>query len=66
MGRTGDQSLTSSQNKTLAETDTNNVAVYLFEVDHDKEYRYQGLIKLAGPPYQETQQAKTPRNWRIH
>jgi 5-methylcytosine-specific restriction protein A len=63
MGRTGDQSLTSSQNKTLAESDTNNVAVHLFEVDHDKEYRYQGLIKLAGPPYQETQQdeSKTDR-----
>ena len=63
MGRTGDQSLTSSQNKTLAESDTNNVAVHLFEVDHDREYRYQGLIKLAGPPYQETQQdeSKTDR-----
>jgi 5-methylcytosine-specific restriction enzyme A len=63
MGRTGDQSLTSSQNKTLAESDANNVAVHLFEVDHDKEYRYQGLIKLAGPPYQETQQdeSKTDR-----
>jgi 5-methylcytosine-specific restriction protein A len=55
MGQTGDQSLTSTQNKTLAESDTNNVGVHLFEVDREGEYRYQGLVQLAANPYQEMQ-----------
>lgn len=55
MGQTGDQSLTSSQNKTLAESNMNNVGVHLFEVDREGEYKYQGLVKLAANPYQEIQ-----------
>jgi 5-methylcytosine-specific restriction protein A len=55
MGQTGDQSLTSTQNKTLAESDRNNVGVHLFEVDREGEYRYQGLVELAANPYQEMQ-----------
>jgi 5-methylcytosine-specific restriction protein A len=63
MGQLGDQSLTYSQNKTLAEISTNGVEVNLFEVDKEGEYRYQGLVELAGKPYQETQpdQSKTDR-----
>ena len=59
-----DQSLTSTQNKTLAESNKNNVGVHLFEVDREGEYKYQGLVKLAGNPYQEIQpdQFKTDRN----
>jgi 5-methylcytosine-specific restriction protein A len=55
MGQLGDQSLEASQNKTLAQSATNGVAVHLFEVDRDGEYRYQGRVQLADKPYQETQ-----------
>jgi 5-methylcytosine-specific restriction protein A len=63
MGQLGDQSLTYAQNKTLAEISSNGVEVHLFEVDKEGEYRYQGLVELAGKPYQETQpdQSKTDR-----
>lgn len=55
MGQTGDQSLTASQNKTLAESGKNGVGIHLFEVDREGEYRYQGLVELASFPYKETQ-----------
>ena len=55
MGQSGNQSLTYMQNKTLAESLTNGVDVHLFEVDKEGEYKYQGLVVLAGKPYQETQ-----------
>ncbi len=57
MGLTGDQSLDFAQNKTLYESDTNNVDVFLFEVFRRREYVYQGRIKLAKDPkpYQEQQ-----------
>lgn len=54
MGKTGDQTL-SSQNRTLAESDTNGVDVHLFEVLKPTQYIYHGTVKLCGPPYQETQ-----------
>lgn len=55
MGTEGDQSLNFAQNKTLAESDTNGVTVHLFEVFEEKKYTYQGVVKLAGKPYQEVQ-----------
>lgn len=55
MGTNGDQSLLFAQNKTLAESDTNGVGVYLFEVFIDKEYTYVGPVELCGAPYQEPQ-----------
>jgi len=55
MGMTGDQSLYFMQNKTLAESITNGVAVHLFEVFEDKIYTYIGQVELAGSPYTETQ-----------
>lgn len=55
MGQAGDQSLEAAQNKTLAQSPTNGVAVHLFEVDREGEYRYQGQVQLADKPYQETQ-----------
>ena len=55
MGQTGDQSLSFSQNRTLAESNQNGVEIHLFEVDVDKEYKYQGIVQLAGAPYQEKQ-----------
>ena len=55
MGKVGDQSLDSSQNKTLAESNTNGVDIFLFEVMDSSKYTYRGLVKLSGSPYQETQ-----------
>jgi 5-methylcytosine-specific restriction enzyme A len=55
MGTSGDQSLTFGQNPTLANSDSNNVQVHLFEVFKSKEYHYQGIVKLSSQPYQEQQ-----------
>jgi 5-methylcytosine-specific restriction protein A len=43
------------QNKTLAESLSNGVDVFLFEVFRPKEYTYIGPIELAGSPYKERQ-----------
>ncbi|MET0016468.1 HNH endonuclease [Oscillibacter sp.] len=55
MGKTGDQVLNGNQNKTLAESATNNVEVHLFEVLQLSKYIYQGVVQLCGKPYQEKQ-----------
>ena len=55
MGQQGNQSLSNAQNKTLKESRTNGVAVHLFEVDREREYRYQGEVELASDPYPEIQ-----------
>ncbi len=62
MGQTGDQSLSFMQNKTLAESETNGVEIHLFEVDREKEYRYQGRVSLAGEPYTEIQPDQNKKN----
>ena len=63
MGKTGDQILSGTQNKTLAESNTNGIEIHLFEVDNPGEYKYLGVVELAGQPYQEIQpdQNGTPR-----
>lgn len=55
MGQTGDQTLEGNQNKTLFESRTNGIEVYLFEVLVPAEYLYQGLVELCEEPYQEQQ-----------
>ncbi|EQB8942034.1 HNH endonuclease [Vibrio parahaemolyticus] len=55
MGTKGDQSLEFAQNKTLANSNTNGVDVYLFEVFRNKEYTYAGQVTLAAKPYSEKQ-----------
>lgn len=55
MGSSGNQSLSFGQNKTLNESKTNRIPVYLFEVFKTKEYVYQGEIELVDNPYQEIQ-----------
>lgn len=55
MGAKGDQSLTFMQNRTLAESPTNGVDIYLFEVFEPKGYHYVGQVELAGDPYPEEQ-----------
>ncbi|WP_338472815.1 HNH endonuclease [Niallia sp. XMNu-256] len=54
MGREGDQTLT-SQNLTLAQSNSNGVEVHLFEVFEPQKYVYMGIVELAGEPYQERQ-----------
>lgn len=55
MGKNGHQSLSFHQNKTLAESNTNGVDVYLFEVLRPQEYIFMGQVQLAAQPYQEEQ-----------
>lgn len=54
-GRRGDQSIDKGQNKTLKDSNSNGVEVHLFEVFKKREYIYQGIVKLAGEPYQDEQ-----------
>ncbi|QZP07697.1 HNH endonuclease [Caenibius sp. WL] len=55
MGQTGHQSLSFMQNKTLAESPVNGVAIHLFEVHQPQTYTYVGEVSLSGVPYQEVQ-----------
>ena len=55
MGKSGDQSLTFMQNRTLAESSANGVGVHLFEVHKPKVYSYVGQVELTSKPYQDTQ-----------
>ena len=55
MGLEGDQDINSAQNKTLAESGTNGVDVFLFEVFEAGKYIFQGKVELAEAPYQENQ-----------
>jgi len=55
MGLKSDQSLSATQNKTLADSKTNGVEVHLFEVYESGQYLYQGIVELSDKPYQEPQ-----------
>lgn len=55
MGKNGDQDINFSQNRTLNESKTNGVDVFLFEVVKEREYIYMGEIILCDTPYQEVQ-----------
>lgn len=66
MGAEGDQSLDFAQNKTLEESNINNVGVFLFEVFKPKEYTYIGPVELANKPYhgqQTDQNGKSRQVW---
>jgi 5-methylcytosine-specific restriction protein A len=55
MGLKGPQSLEETQNKTLAESDKNGVAVHLFEVHVERVYTYVGQVRLSGSSYESQQ-----------
>ncbi len=55
MGMEGNQDINFAQNKTLSQTSTNKVEVYLFEVFEEGKYVYIGQVQLGGQPYQEEQ-----------
>ena len=55
MGRQGDQRLDYAQNKTLAESRTNEIETFLFEVFEPGSYIFRGQAAMTGEPYQEEQ-----------
>jgi 5-methylcytosine-specific restriction protein A len=55
MGSVGDQSFDFMQNKTLCDSDSNGVRVYLFEVCVTTQYTFIGQVALAGKPFHEEQ-----------
>lgn len=55
MGKNGDQNINFSQNRTLNESNTNGVEVFLFEVLTKRQYIYMGQVMLCDTPYQEQQ-----------
>lgn len=55
MGKKGDQVLKGNQNATLFYSDTNGIAVHLFEVMKKAKYTYRGIMELAEKPYTERQ-----------
>lgn len=58
MGLEGEQRLAYAQNKTLAESKTNGVNLYLFEVYDSGNYLFRGQVELANSPFQENQPDK--------
>lgn len=55
MGLSGNQSIDHAQNKTLANSHVNGVAVHLFESFESNKYIYRGRVQLADEPYYESQ-----------
>ncbi len=55
MGLHGNQDLMHAQNRTLLESDTNRVQLFLFEVFEPRRYFYQGRVRLAAYPRREKQ-----------
>lgn len=55
MGLNGDQSLEFNQNKTLNQSRTNGVQVFLFEQFKVNEYTFLGPVELVNEPYIELQ-----------
>ena len=55
IGLEGDQSLQYLQNKTLYESSSNGVVVFLFEVYDPGRYLFRGQVEVAGEPFKEIQ-----------
>ena len=51
MGMEGDQELTYAQNKTLNDSNSNGIIIYLFEVFTNQKYTYRGIAKLVEPSF---------------
>ncbi|MDN3439965.1 HNH endonuclease [Planococcus sp. APC 3900] len=59
MGKNGDQNLEFAQNKTLSNSNINEVEIVLFErFSKNGGYTFRGPVQLAGTPYQEKQQGE--------
>lgn len=57
-GKKGDQEL-KRNNRTLAESGSNNVGLHLFEVFKENQYTYVGIVHLSDNPFQEVQNDET-------
>lgn len=55
MGQEGDQDINFAQNKTLKESNTNGVHVYLFEAFEPGKHIFRGKVELANDPYPDNQ-----------
>ena len=55
MGTEGDQDINFQQNKTLANSNRNQVDLLLFEVFNPGQYTFMGPVEIAGQPYQTKQ-----------
>ena len=55
MGKIGNQGLNTDQNKTLNESNSSGIAVYLFEVFERGKYTFHGQVKLDAAPYPSRQ-----------
>jgi 5-methylcytosine-specific restriction protein A len=64
MGKAGDQEL-KSQNKTVAESHANGIAMHLFEVTVPTRYRYSGVVELADEPFREDQNDETGKPRKV-
>jgi len=51
MGKTGDQRIDYSQNKTLAASKDSGIALHLFESYESGVYNYSGEVELAAEPF---------------
>jgi 5-methylcytosine-specific restriction protein A len=65
MGSEGDQSFEFIQNKTLFESNENNIKVLLFEVFKNKEYTFVGRVELIEKPYFSNQLDKNWKNRKV-
>lgn len=65
MGLKGPQSLSFSQNKTLAESNSNDINVFLFEVYRKGKYHYKGRVFLVGDPRIEKQEDIKGKNRNV-
>lgn len=59
MGQEGDQDIEFGQNKTLKESRTNGVRVYLFEAFKPGEHVFKGQVELANDPFTDIQASRT-------
>ena len=66
MGLSGDQDIDYMQNRTIKESRTNGIEMFLFEVWNKGEYVFRGRVILAGEPYESEQldeQEKMRKVW---
>ncbi len=63
-GQVGDQTMT-RENKTLSESNNNNVGLHLFEVFKTGVYIYRGQVKLYDKPYQKEQLDKNGNSRKV-
>jgi 5-methylcytosine-specific restriction protein A len=64
-GLKGDQQIDDLQNRTLAESNVNGVAVFLFDNPQGDRYVFTGRMKLAGEPYAERQPDEAGEDRRV-